>query len=83
MADTASVPTRPTAGTETRAVRAFFALSPDEPVKQALAALGRDIARRSRGRSVSPEIRANSFASFAGTRTDMTLLIRCMLLFTM
>jgi 2'-5' RNA ligase len=55
MADTASVPTRPTAGPETRAVRAFFALSPDEAVKEALAVLGRDIARRSRGRSVSPE----------------------------
>ncbi len=55
MGDTASVPTRVTATPESRAVRAFFALSPNETVREALAALGRDIARRSRGRTVSPE----------------------------
>src|SRR5258708_39845209 len=55
MTDTASIPTRATVGPEARAVRAFFALSPDEAVKEALAALGRDIARRSRGRSVPPD----------------------------
>ena len=38
-----------------RGVRAFFALSPDAEVRESLAALGRDVARRSRGRAVSPE----------------------------
>jgi len=55
MGDTLSVPTRVTATPESRAVRAFFALSPNETVREALAALGRDVARRSRGRTVSPE----------------------------
>jgi RNA 2',3'-cyclic 3'-phosphodiesterase len=56
MADTASLPTRTPENTETpRAVRAFFALSPDAMVRESLAALGRDVARRSRGRAVSPE----------------------------
>jgi 2'-5' RNA ligase len=36
-------------------VRAFFALTPDAGVRASLAALGRDIARKSRGRAVSPE----------------------------
>ncbi len=38
-----------------RGVRAFFALSPDAEVRESLAALGRDVARRCRGRAVSPE----------------------------
>ena len=38
-----------------RGVRAFFALSPDDEVRETLAALGRDVARRCRGRAVSPE----------------------------
>jgi 2'-5' RNA ligase len=36
-------------------VRAFFALAPDEEVRSHLAQLGRDVARKSRGRAVSPE----------------------------
>jgi len=56
MADTASLPTRTPEHTDaSRAVRAFFALSPDATVRESLAALGRDVARRSRGRAVSPE----------------------------
>ncbi len=56
MADTASLPTRTPESTEaSRAVRAFFALSPDATVREGLATLGRDVARRSRGRAVSPE----------------------------
>ena len=38
-----------------RGIRAFFALSPDAEVKETLATLGRDVARRCRGRAVSPE----------------------------
>jgi 2'-5' RNA ligase len=38
-----------------RGIRAFFALSPDAEVRETLAALGRDVARRCRGRAVSPE----------------------------
>jgi len=37
------------------AVRAFFALAPDDDVRESLAQFGRDIARKSRGRAVSPE----------------------------
>jgi 2'-5' RNA ligase len=56
MTDTASLPVRTPADPEApRPVRAFFALSPDDEVKETLAALGRDVARRSRGRAVSPE----------------------------
>jgi len=36
-------------------VRAFFALAPDDAVRESLAQLGRDVARKSRGRAVSPE----------------------------
>jgi RNA 2',3'-cyclic 3'-phosphodiesterase len=36
-------------------IRAFFALTPDQGVRNELAALGRDVARNSRGRAVSPE----------------------------
>ena len=36
-------------------VRAFYALAPTETVRQQLAQLGRDVARRSRGRAVAPE----------------------------
>jgi 2'-5' RNA ligase len=36
-------------------IRTFFALVPDEPVRLSLLALARDVARRSRGRSVSGE----------------------------
>ena len=56
MADTASLDNRTPANSDApRSVRAFFALSPDDEVKETLAALGRDVARRSRGRAVSPE----------------------------
>jgi 2'-5' RNA ligase len=37
------------------AVRAFYALVPDEPVRLAFTELARDVARRSRGRSVTGE----------------------------
>lgn len=36
-------------------IRAFFALVPDDPVRLAFLALARDVARRSRGRSISGE----------------------------
>ncbi len=36
-------------------IRAFYALAPNEAVRARLAALGRDVARRSRGRAVAPE----------------------------
>ncbi len=36
-------------------VRVFYALAPNETVRAQLAALGRDVARRSRGRAVAPE----------------------------
>ena len=56
MATIASSDPRPQAGVDApRAVRAFFALSPDAEVRESLAALGRDVARRCRGRAVSPE----------------------------
>lgn len=35
-------------------VRAFYALAPNETVRAQLTALGRDVARRSRGRAVAP-----------------------------
>ena len=38
-----------------RGIRAFFALSPDDEVKETLAALGRDVARKCRGRAVPPD----------------------------
>jgi RNA 2',3'-cyclic 3'-phosphodiesterase len=38
-----------------RGIRAFFALSPDAEVRETLAALGRDVARRCRGRAVPPD----------------------------
>jgi 2'-5' RNA ligase len=38
-----------------RGIRAFFALSPDAEVKETLAALGRDVARKCRGRAVPPD----------------------------
>ena len=56
MADAPSPDRRtPTNPEAPRGVRAFFALSPDDEVRETLAALGRDVARRSRGRAVSPE----------------------------
>jgi RNA 2',3'-cyclic 3'-phosphodiesterase len=56
MADAVSVDSRASAPTDApRGVRAFFALSPDEEVRETLAALGRDVARKCRGRAVSPE----------------------------
>ncbi|MEO8345049.1 MAG: RNA 2',3'-cyclic phosphodiesterase [Betaproteobacteria bacterium] len=56
MANTASVdPRPPTANDAPRSVRAFFALTPDAEVRESFAALGRDIARKSRGRAVSPD----------------------------
>jgi 2'-5' RNA ligase len=38
-----------------RGIRVFFALSPDAELREILATLGRDVARRCRGRAVSPE----------------------------
>lgn len=38
-----------------QSVRAFFALVPDEPVRLQFVALAREVARRSRGRSISGE----------------------------
>jgi RNA 2',3'-cyclic 3'-phosphodiesterase len=56
MATSASPDPRMEANPEaSRGVRAFFALSPDDQVRETLAALGRDVARRCRGRAVSPE----------------------------
>ena len=56
MTDTASADSRASAPADApRGLRAFFALSPDEEVRETLAALGRDVARKCRGRSVSPE----------------------------
>ena len=56
MATSASVDPRNQANPEApRGIRAFFALSPDDEVRETLAALGRDVARRCRGRAVSPE----------------------------
>ncbi len=56
MADTASLDSRaPVAQDAPRGIRAFFALSPDDEVRETLTALGKDVARRSRGRAVSPE----------------------------
>ena len=56
MADTASFDPRAPSGPEApQGVRAFFALSPDDEVRETLAALGRDVARRCRGRAVSPD----------------------------
>ncbi len=50
-----SDPRTPESADAPRGVRAFFALSPDAEVRESLAALGRDVARRCRGRAVSPE----------------------------
>jgi RNA 2',3'-cyclic 3'-phosphodiesterase len=56
MANTASLDSRTPADPESsRGIRAFFALSPDDQVRDSLAALGRDVARRCRGRAVSPD----------------------------
>ncbi len=56
MADTESLANRtPTDGEQVKGVRAFFALTPDAEVRETLAALGRDIARKSRGRAVPPD----------------------------
>jgi 2'-5' RNA ligase len=55
-----------------RSVRAFFALSPDAEVRETLAALGRDVARRSRGRAVSPE-NAHLTLAFIGDVAKDTL----------
>jgi RNA 2',3'-cyclic 3'-phosphodiesterase len=56
MANHASLDARPQANPDAqRGIRAFFALSPDDEVRETLAALGRDVARRCRGRAVSPE----------------------------
>ncbi len=38
-----------------KGIRAFFALNPHPEVRESLAALGRDIARKSRGRAVPPD----------------------------
>ncbi|HEY5309265.1 MAG TPA: RNA 2',3'-cyclic phosphodiesterase, partial [Casimicrobiaceae bacterium] len=45
----------PSATADAPVVRAFFALAPGEEVRTRLAQLGRDVARKSRGRAVSPE----------------------------
>ena len=50
-----SDPRTPESADAPRGMRAFFALSPDAEVRESLAALGRDVARRCRGRAVSPE----------------------------
>lgn len=56
MTDTASLADRQPPGAEPpRGIRAFFALNPDPGVRESLAALGRDIARKSRGRAVPPD----------------------------
>ena len=55
-----------------RGIRAFFALSPDEEVRETLAALGRDVARRCRGRAVSPE-NAHLTLAFIGDVTKGAL----------
>ena len=72
MAHTASLDPRPTAPEASRSVRAFFALSPDAEVRETLAALGRDVARRSRGRAVSPE-NAHLTLAFIGDVAKDTL----------
>ena len=56
MADPVSVDSRASASADVpRGVRAFFALSPDDEVRETLADLGREVARKCRGRAVSPE----------------------------
>jgi 2'-5' RNA ligase len=73
MATSASVDPRTQANPETaRGVRAFFALSPDDEVRETLAALGRDVARRCRGRAVSPE-NAHLTLAFIGDVVKDTL----------
>lgn len=73
MADTASVASRaPAAPDAPRGIRAFFALSPDDEVRETLAALGRDVARRSRGRAVSPD-NAHLTLAFIGDVSKDTL----------
>lgn len=58
-------------------VRAFFALAPDAAVRESLAQLGRDVARKSRGRAVSPE-NAHLTLAFLGDveRTRVPILQR-------
>lgn len=68
-----SVEPRVSSGTEAPGgVRAFFALSPDDEVRETLAELGRDVARRSRGRAVSPE-NAHLTLAFIGDVTKDVL----------
>jgi RNA 2',3'-cyclic 3'-phosphodiesterase len=75
MADTASLdPRAPAAAEAPRGVRAFFALSPDDEVRETLAGLGRDVARRSRGRAVSPE-NAHLTLAFVGDVTRDSLAV--------
>ena len=49
-----SDPRTPESADASRGVRAFFALSPDAEVRESLAALGRDVARRCRGQGRVP-----------------------------
>jgi len=53
-------------------VRAFYALAPTESVRARLAELGRDVARRSRGRAVAPE-NAHLTLAFLGDVADAAL----------
>ncbi len=56
MSDPASLANRSQLASEPgKGVRAFFALTPDAQVRETLAALGRDVARKSRGRAVPPD----------------------------
>jgi RNA 2',3'-cyclic 3'-phosphodiesterase len=55
MDDRVSDVSSPAAPTGVPVVRAFFALAPDDDVRESLAQFGRDVARKSRGRAVSPE----------------------------
>ena len=73
MATTATPDTRPQENPDApRGIRAFFALSPDAEVRETLATLGRDIARRCRGRAVSPE-NAHLTLAFIGDVTKDAL----------